>query len=82
MPNVTILYFAQAQERCNCATEVLHLPPVLELNALRDHLRERHPGMTDLLPHCRFALDHSFVSGALKLREGSELAIIPPVSGG
>ena len=82
MPDVTILYFAQAQERCSCATEILQLPEVLELAALRDCLRQRHPQLADLLPHCRFALDHSFVSGALTLRDGSELAVIPPVSGG
>lgn len=82
MPNVTILYFAQAQERCKCTREILHLPPVLEVTALRGHLRERHPELTELLPHCRFALDHSFVNGAMSLHEGCELAVIPPVSGG
>ena len=82
MPDVTLLYFAQAEERCGCARETLHLPPLLELADLREQLGTRHPRLRELLPHCRFALDQSFASGALALREGSELAVIPPVSGG
>lgn len=82
MALVTILYFAQAQERCGCPLEIIEIPAICSTSAVRDLLAHHHPSMADLLPHCRLALDQSFIDGPLMLTDGSELAVIPPVSGG
>ena len=82
MAQVTLLYFAQAQERCGCRLEIIEISAVCSTSAVRALLAQRHPTLTTLLPHCRLALDQSFIEGPLTLMDGSELAVIPPVSGG
>ncbi len=51
----------------------------------RDLLRiigECWPQVADLLPSCRVAIDQRFADPDERLREGVEIAVIPPVSGG
>ncbi len=40
------------------------------------------PAVADLLPSCRVAIDQAFAEPSERLREGVEIAVIPPVSGG
>ncbi len=82
MPVVTVLYFAHAQERSGLASETLELSARATLSDLCRLLIQRHPALTEVLPQCRFALDQFFVSELHELKDGSEIAVIPPVSGG
>jgi molybdopterin converting factor subunit 1 len=82
MPLVNILFFAQVQERLGQPLGSYLLPDATTAEAILAHLGERHPEIAQLLPRCRIALDQSFVRGPLTLTETSELAVIPPVSGG
>lgn len=77
-----VLYFAQAQERRGVAEERCELPPSTSVEQVFALLGARHPALSELLPRCRLAVDQAFVSGALTLHTDSELAVIPPVSGG
>ena len=49
---------------------------------LRAALAAQHPVIAPLLPASRIAVDHAFATDSSPLREGAELALIPPVSGG
>ena len=80
--NVRVLYFAQAQERCGLDEEHCELPPSTSVEEIFALLGARHPTLGELLPRCRLAVDQAFVSGELTLHADSELAVIPPVSGG
>jgi molybdopterin synthase sulfur carrier subunit len=40
------------------------------------------PGIVDLLPSCRLAVDNCYVAAEHAVTPGSEVALIPPVSGG
>lgn len=82
MPLVSVLYFAQAQERTGLAVERLDLVGETSVDAVFAVLAARHPPLAPLLPRCRLAVDHAFAHGALRLSETSEIAVIPPVSGG
>lgn len=82
MPLVSILYFAQAQERAGTGGERLDLADETSVDAVLALLAARHPSLATLLPRCRLAVDHAFADGALRLSETSEIAVIPPVSGG
>lgn len=82
MPLVTVLYFARAQERSGLASETLELSAHSTLSELCRHLVHRHPALAEVLPQCRFALDQFFISELHELKDGSEIAVIPPVSGG
>lgn len=80
---VTVLYFAQARELAGCASEaVADAPGAADEAELRAWLASRHPSLADLLPRCRIAVDRELLQAATPLREGSEVAVLPPVSGG
>ena len=58
-----------------CATPVT-------IQALKLLLIEQHPSLETILPYCRFAVDHEFISDDYAITADHELALIPPVSGG
>ena len=79
---VTVLYFAAARERAGTGSEAIELP---EGATARDALAAacaRHPPLQAVADKLRLAVDQEFAGADRKLREGSEIALIPPVSGG
>jgi molybdopterin converting factor subunit 1 len=82
MPQVTILYFAQARDRLGCDRDHLTLPASADANTVLSAVRARHPANAALIDHCRVAVDCQFITGAVPISERSEIALIPPVSGG
>jgi len=45
-------------------------------------ISEQFPQLRELLPKCRFAVNHEFVGAEHKIRETDEIALIGMVSGG
>lgn len=82
MPRVTVLYFAAARERAGCAREEVEVGDAVTVAALLERLVELHPGLEPLLPHLRSAVNQEFVGSTSPLKDGDEVALIPPVSGG
>jgi molybdopterin synthase catalytic subunit len=82
MPDVTIHYFAGAQQRLGIARDSWSLPERTEVAAILAAVAERHPALRELIASCRVAHQLEFVDAAVVLRDGDELAVIPPVSGG
>ena len=78
---ITVLYFAVARDRAGTASETLEPAPAT-VGELRSLLAERHPGLAPILSRSRVAVDHDFADDSAPLRDGAEVAIIPPVSGG
>ena len=76
---MTVLYFASLRDAAGVESEVLPQPD--SLPALYEELRARHA-----LPlpreRLRVALDGAFCGWDAPVRDGAEIAFIPPVSGG
>ena len=80
--NVTVLFFAQARERAGRARASIELPEGSRVSdALRAVGRE-HPELEPLWPHLAVAVDGRLAGQDVALEPGSELALLPPVSGG
>lgn len=79
---VTILYFAAARERAGIASEQLDLPEGATAGQALERACERHPALRPVAERLRLAVDQDFADAAQPLRDGSEVALIPPVSGG
>ena len=79
---VTILYFAAARERAGLSTESLDLPDGATAAQALAAACERHPALQALAGKLRLAVDQDFAPPDRKLRDGCEVALIPPVSGG
>src|SRR5205823_3027408 len=79
---VTLLYFAAARERTGKGSEVVELPDGATAADAREAACAAHPALRAVADKLRLAVDQEFAAADRKLREGSEVALIPPVSGG
>jgi molybdopterin synthase sulfur carrier subunit len=83
---VKLLYFAWLRARVGCAEEEVALPPeVHDVAGLLDWLRgrsDRHAAALGDLRVVRVAINQDYVGLGHPVREGDEVAIFPPVTGG
>jgi MoaE-MoaD fusion protein len=79
---VTLLYFAAARERAGVPRETVQLHDGATAGDAREAACAAHPGLRAIVDRLRLAVDQEFASAERPLRDGSEVAFIPPVSGG
>ena len=82
---VTILYFASVKERLGLPRETLALPEgVASVAALREWLGARGGEWREVLAaaNLKFAVNRAMVTPDASVRDGDEVAIFPPVTGG
>jgi sulfur-carrier protein len=83
---VTILYFARLRESLGKASEELVLPEtVRDLAGLRDMLVSRGGSWTTELGNSksiRAAVNQEMANGGTPVKDGDEIALFPPVTGG
>jgi molybdopterin synthase sulfur carrier subunit len=83
---VKLLYFAWLRARIGCAEEVVELPPgVHDVAGLLEWLRARGAGYAEALRDrkvVRVAVNQDYVGFDHPVREGDEIALFPPVTGG
>jgi molybdopterin synthase sulfur carrier subunit len=80
MTQVTVLYFASLRDVARIDAEAVQTQAT-DLAALYAELRQRH-GFAMAPEQLRVAVDGAFAHWQDALREASEIAFIPPVSGG
>ena len=80
MSHVTVLYFASLRDAAHVAKETVETQAV-DLGALYAELRACH-GFALARENLRVAVDGAFARWEDAPSEGSEIAFIPPVSGG
>jgi len=79
---VTVLYFAAARERAGTPSDTLELPEGATAGDALAAACARHPPLRAVAGKLRLAVDQQFAANDRALRDGSEVALIPPVSGG
>jgi molybdopterin synthase catalytic subunit len=79
---VTVLYFAQARERAGRSSETMEIAGGGRLGAALAAIRSAHPELDPLWDHLAIAVDGVLAPPDAVLREGAEIALLPPVSGG
>ncbi len=81
-----ILYFAWLRARIGCAEEELALPAeIRDVAGLLDWLQVRGPRFAEALRDpsvVRVAVNQDYVGREHPVRDGDEIAIFPPVTGG
>ncbi|MDQ3229763.1 MAG: MoaD/ThiS family protein [Pseudomonadota bacterium] len=80
MTTVTVLYFASLRDAADVSSEVVETDAG-DLRALYGELQSRH-GFPLAVERLRVAVDGGFTGWDEAIRGGSEVAFIPPVSGG
>ena len=79
---VEVLFFTAAREKAGVDRVTVDLPAAASVGELWRRLAEERPALAPVLPACRAAVDESFAPACAVLREGSVVAVLPPVSGG
>ncbi len=79
---VKLLYFAAARERAGAPSDAFDLPDGATAGDALSAACEKRPGLQAIAGKLRLAVDQDFAPPDRKLRDGCEVALIPPVSGG
>ena len=82
--SVRVLVFAGAREAIGAgelAIEIASEPPMLA-RAFLDRLCGEHPRLTPFASSLRLAINGTYAAWTDEIRDGDEVAIIPPVAGG
>ncbi len=82
MIRVNVLFFAIVRERLGKRSQELEIPDGSTISDFWKALTSTHPGMDSLKAHIRTAVNMDFVEDSYTLKDGDEVALIPPVAGG
>ena len=82
MMTVTIRLFARARDLAGADFVALDLPDAATVANLRQRLAERVPALVVLLPRCAVAVNEEVADDSTAVQPGSDVALLPPVSGG
>ena len=79
---VKVHLFALLRERAGVGELTLPLPDGSTVDSAVRELMGRYPAMAAAVSKIAYAVNREYVSGGAVLKDGDELALIPPVSGG
>jgi MoaE-MoaD fusion protein len=79
---VTVLFFGVLKEMLASERESLELPQGATVDAVLRQLRERLPEQPKIWSALAIAVNQSYAPSGCLLRDGDEVALLPPVSGG
>lgn len=79
---VQVKLFAVTREIASADELSVELPETATVSDLKANLLETHPALEAVLDHVMVAVDSEYAEPDQLLREGAEVALIPPVSGG
>lgn len=81
---IKVLYFAAAREAAGSSEEMIELEAENTTEQLIAVLLSSHPALSSILKSCVLALNQEYLlkEDSQTLRDGDEIALIPPLSGG
>lgn len=79
---VTVLFFAQARDHAGRGKETIEVSENARVADALALVRQRYPALEPLWPHLAIAVDGELAGADARVRPGSEIALLPPVSGG
>jgi molybdopterin converting factor subunit 1 len=79
---VRVKLFAVAKELAGCDALTVNLPTGATVRDLRDAMIVLNPALERIVPHAMWAVGTEYATDDTPLNEQTEIALIPPVSGG
>jgi len=79
---IRLLFFAVLRDVAGKSEDVVELPEGARAGDVWQRLRDEHPALRDYIQPPMIAVNESYVGTDEPLRDGDELAFIPPVAGG
>jgi molybdopterin synthase sulfur carrier subunit len=82
MIHVHVKLFAMIRDIVGADEKILPLPAGSPASAVLESLLQEYPRLREWKDYVRIAVNWDYVDGHHPIRDGDEVAIIPPVSGG
>jgi molybdopterin converting factor subunit 1 len=82
MSRLRIRLFATLRERAGTSELARQYPEGTTVAQVWEHLKEEFPALRSYRDAVGFAVNQEYVTGDSRLKDGDEVAFIPPVSGG
>jgi molybdopterin converting factor small subunit len=79
---VRVKLFAAARELAGSDEVFVEVRLPATISDIQSAILLAYPALKTILPHCLWAVDASYACGSHAIAETSEIALIPPVSGG
>ncbi len=79
---IRVLLFGQLKDIVGKSEDFLELQPGASVSSLLAHYGERFPGIQGLAGSIACAVNQEYAAASRELREGDEVGLLPPVSGG
>jgi molybdopterin converting factor small subunit len=79
---IEVFLFAAARDAAASDSILIDVPRDARASDVLEAIGHRLPEISSLLPACRLAVDCGYVGGDEAVSADSEIALIPPVSGG
>lgn len=79
---ITVKLFAAYQEAYKVSELILEFPPETRVAAVLENIIAQHPELNQWRNLTRFGVNLHFVEPDTLLKDGDEVVLIPPVSGG
>jgi molybdopterin converting factor subunit 1 len=79
---VRVILFAAAREQARSDDVSIEVAEEATIAEIRDALAAAVPALTKIIPHALWAVDRQHASEDTPVTRDSEIALIPPVSGG
>ncbi len=79
---VTVRYFAAHKEAVGVAKEVLEIPTGTTVEELVKELMRRHPALEGLRRDTMVSVNKGMGADDTQLRDGDDVVLFPPISGG
>jgi len=80
--NITVKYFAVLRELVGKREEVIDCPEAQTVAGLLADLEKRYPKLESTLARVAVAVNEEYSSRDVQLKDGEEVALLPPVAGG
>ena len=79
---VKVRLFASVREIVGASEKTLEVPEATSVGELLERFVEQYPRLADTARCCRLVVNRQYVEPSISLRDGDEVAFVPPVSGG
>jgi molybdopterin converting factor subunit 1 len=79
---INLLYFATFRDLIGFKKEEILMPEETTIADLQIHLAKLHPSIERGLPSAVFTINRDFAFADAIIKDGDEVAIFPPISGG
>jgi molybdopterin converting factor subunit 1 len=79
---INLLYFAFVKDKTGIEFELLDLPSDTTVKSLIKIILEKYPSLSNLMDMIQISVNYKIVDVDTILKDGDEVAFLPPISGG